>query len=82
MDVAVGPRAHNGFNSYQARDFTATPGADTFGVCAAAGTSPICSVSPSSVPYVMDTITPTGVSQATKLDPTLGPVELSGVAVP
>jgi glucoamylase len=72
----------NGFNSYQARDFTATPGADTFGVCAPAGTSPICSVSPVSVPYVMDTITPTGVSQGTELDPTLGPVELSGVAVP
>jgi glucoamylase len=72
----------NGFNSYQARDFTATPGADTFGVCAPAGTSPICAVSPSSVPYVMDTISPAGVSQGTELNPTLGPVELSGVAVP
>jgi glucoamylase len=72
----------NGFNSYQARDFTATPGADTFGVCAPAGTSPICAVSPSSVPYVMDTISPAGVSQGAELNPTLGPVELSGVAVP
>jgi glucoamylase len=72
----------NGYNSYQARDFTATAGAYTFGVCAPGGTSPICSVSPGSVPYVIDTITPPGVSQATELNPTLGPVELSGVTVP
>jgi glucoamylase len=72
----------NGYNSYEARDFTATPGAYTFGVCASGGTSPICSVSPSTVPYVIDTITPPGVSQDTELDPTRGPVELSGVTVP
>ena len=46
------------------------------------GTSPICSLNPSSVPYVIDTITPPGVSQDTELDPTLGPVALSGVTVP
>jgi glucoamylase len=34
------------------------------------------------VPTVMDTITPTGVSQSTELDPTRGPVVLRGVAVP
>ncbi len=72
----------NGFNSYQARDFTANPGADTFGVCAPGGTNPICSVDPSTVPKVMDTIPPPGVSQDTELDPTLGPVELQGVTVP
>ena len=72
----------NGVNSYQARDFTATPGAYTFGVCAAGGTNPICSVNPSSVPYVIDTITPPSVSQDTELDPTLGPVVLTGVTVP
>ena len=72
----------NGYNSYQARDFTATAGAYTFGVCAAGGTSAICSVNPSSVPYVIDTITPPGVSQDTELNPTLGPVELSGVTAP
>jgi glucoamylase len=72
----------NGYNSYQARDFTATPGAYSFGVCAAGGTSPICSVNPSSVPYVIDTITPPSVSQDTELNPTLGPVALSGVTVP
>ena len=72
----------NGFNSYQARDFTATPGAFTFGVCAPGGTSPICAVNPSSVPYVIDTITPPNVSQGTELDPTLGPVALTGVTAP
>jgi glucoamylase len=71
----------NGFNSYQARDFTATAGDYSFGVCAAGGTSPICAVNPSSVPYVIDTITPPTVSQDTELDPTLGSVELSGVTV-
>jgi glucoamylase len=72
----------DGFSADQARAFTATPGAFTFGVCAPGGTSPICSVDPSTVPKVMDTITPTGVSQATELNPTLGPVVLQGVAVP
>ena len=72
----------NGYNSYEARDFTATAGAYTFGVCAPGGTSPICSVDPSTVPYVIDTITPPDVSQDTELNPTLGPVELSGVTVP
>ncbi len=66
------------------RDFTATPGAFTFGVCAPGGTSPICSpsVDPNTVPKVMDTIPPTGVDQATELDPTRGPVVLQGVTVP
>jgi glucoamylase len=39
-------------------------------------------VNPADVPYVIDTITPPGVSQDTELNPTLGPVELSGVTVP
>ncbi len=72
----------DGFSSDQARAFTATPGAFTFGVCAPGGTSPICSVDPGSVPKVMDTIPPSGVSQATELDPTRGPVVVQGVAVP
>ena len=78
----VGLTGQDGYNADQARSFTATPGPDTFGVCAAGGTSPICSASPSSVPEVIDTITPTGVSQDTELDPTLGPVVLHGVPVP
>jgi glucoamylase len=73
----------NGFNSYQARDFAPTPQPYNFGVCAAGDTTDaICSQSPSSVPYVIDTITPPGVSQSTELNPTLGTVALSGVTVP
>jgi glucoamylase len=64
------------------RDFTATPGAYTFGVCAAGATSPICSVGPSTVPKVMDTIPPPGVSQDTELNPLNGPVQLHGLTVP
>jgi glucoamylase len=71
----------DGFSADQARAFTATPGAFTFGVCAPAETSRICSVDPGTVPKVMDTITPPGTSQATELDPTLGPVVLSGLTV-
>ncbi|MGA2014562.1 MAG: glucodextranase DOMON-like domain-containing protein, partial [Solirubrobacteraceae bacterium] len=72
----------DGFQADLARMFTATPGGYTFGVCATGGTSPICSVDPTTVPQVVDTITPAGVSQATELDPTLGPVVLQGVVVP
>jgi glucoamylase len=72
----------DGFQPDQARVFTATPGAFTFGVCASGGTSPICSVDPSTVPKVVDTIPPAGASQSTELNPTLGPVVLQGLTVP
>ncbi|WP_326853478.1 glucodextranase DOMON-like domain-containing protein [Actinocrinis sp.] len=72
----------DGFSSDQARAFTPTAGAYSFGVCAPGGTAPICSVAPNTVPEVMDTITPQGVSQSTELDPTLGPVVLHGVTAP
>lgn len=64
------------------RDFTTTPQDFTFGVCAPGGSSPICAVDPTTVPKVMDTITPPGVDQATELNPLTGPVALQGVAVP
>jgi glucoamylase len=80
---AVVLTGQDGFSADQARAFTATPGAYTFGVCAADNlTSPICSVDPTTVPKAMDVITPPGVSQATELDPTLGPVVIQGVTVP
>jgi len=72
----------DGFSPDQARAFTATAQAFTFGVCAPGGTSPICSVDPATVPKAMDVITPPGVSQATELDPTLGPVVIQPVIVP
>jgi glucoamylase len=72
----------DGFSSDQARAFTATPTGFSFGVCASGASSPICAVDPSTVPKVIDTLTPTGVSQSAELDPTHGPVSLQGVAVP
>jgi glucoamylase len=72
----------DGFSADQARAFTATAGGFTFGVCALGGTAPICSVNPATVPKAVDVITPTGVSQVTELDPTLGPVVIQPVSVP
>jgi glucoamylase len=78
----VAMTGQDGFSSDQAIPFTANPGAYTLGVCPVGGTEPICSLNTSTVPEVMDTITPPGVSQDTELDPTLGPVALQGVTVP
>ena len=75
----------NGFNSYQARDFTQPAQGFTFGVCRATDTTgAIYKLDPNTVPKVMDTITPPGVDQATELTPTLNPngVQLQGVTVP
>jgi len=72
----------DGYSPDLARAFTATPQPYSFGVCPAGGAQPICSVDPTTVAKVMDTITPAGVSQATELDSTLGPVVLQGVTVP
>jgi len=72
----------DGFSPDQARAFTQPAGAFTFGVCPAGGTSPICSVGPGTVPKAMDVLTPSGVSQATELDPTQGPVVIQPVTVP
>ena len=71
----------DGYSSDQARAFTPTPGGYSFGVCAPGGTDAICAVDPATVPKVMDTITPPGVSQQTELNPTPGPVVLEGVNV-
>jgi glucoamylase len=72
----------DGFSSDQARAFTATPGAYTFGACAADETAPVCKVDPTTVPKAMDVITPAGVSQATELNPVPGPVVIQPVTVP
>jgi len=72
----------DGFGTDQARNFTATPGGFTFGVCAPGGTAKICGVDPNTVPKAMDVLTPPGVSQATELDPTAGTVAIQPVTVP
>ncbi|HET6867021.1 MAG TPA: glucodextranase DOMON-like domain-containing protein, partial [Solirubrobacteraceae bacterium] len=79
---AVALTGQDGFSSDQARSFDPTPQPFNFGVCAAGGSSPICSVPAATVPKVMDTIPPDGVSQATELDPTHQPVVLQGVVAP
>ena len=73
----------DGFSPDQARTFTPTPQDFNFGVCATAGDpNPICGANPDTVPKVMDTIPPDGVTQASELDPTHPPNVLQGVAVP
>ncbi len=62
------------------RNFTPQAGQFSFGVCQSGISSPICSLDPNSVPTVMDTVPPSGLSQATELDPTRGPVQLQGVS--
>jgi len=72
----------DGFSPDQARGFAATAQPFLFGVCGPNGTAPICTFDPNSVPKAVDVITPAGVSQATELDPTLGPVVIQPVTVP
>ncbi|KFF60526.1 glucan 1,4-alpha-glucosidase [Cryobacterium sp. MLB-32] len=67
----------------QTRAFTPTPGAFTFGVCATARANALCSADPTSVPRVMDILTPDGVTQSTELDYTAqDPVVLPAVVIP
>ncbi len=79
----------DGFGIDDARTFTATPGAYTFGVCSAAVASEpsppaVCSYNPADVPFVMDTIPPASVNVQTELNPTVSTsgVALQGVTVP
>ncbi len=76
---AVVLTGQDGFSADQARAFTPTPGAYSFGVCPVGGTSPICALDPGTVPKAVDVLTPAGVSQATELDPTTLPVTVAGV---
>ncbi|HET8842577.1 MAG TPA: glucodextranase DOMON-like domain-containing protein, partial [Ktedonobacteraceae bacterium] len=72
----------DGFSPDQARAFTATPGGFSFGVCSSTSSDAHCTFDPNQVPKVMDTLTPTGVSQSTELDYTAGPVVLQDVTIP
>jgi glucoamylase len=72
----------DGFSSDQARGFASTPQTFLFGVCAPGGTAPVCAVSPDAVAKAMDVTTPQGVSQATELDRSRGPVVIQPVSVP
>jgi glucoamylase len=72
----------DGFSPDQARGFQPTPQDFQFGVCATASGDPHCTFDPNLVPKAVDVITPSGVSQATELDYTLGPVVIQDVAIP
>lgn len=72
----------DGYSSDQARGFEAVPKPYLFGVCVAGSSDPRCAADPGSVPRVIDTIPPDGVSQAVELDVTRGPVVLQGLRLP
>jgi glucoamylase len=72
----------DGFSPDQARGFAPTPQAFQFGVCATASPDPHCTFDPNLVPKAVDVIPAPGVQQSTELDYTLGPVVLTGVAIP
>jgi glucan 1,4-alpha-glucosidase len=71
----------DGYSADQARGFTAVPGAYTFGVCPAAASDARCAIDPGTVPKVMDTIPPLGVSKSDELD-TTRPAVLRGLVMP
>jgi carbohydrate-binding DOMON domain-containing protein len=72
----------DGFSPDQARGFQPTPQDFQFGVCATASSDPHCTFAPNLVPKAVDVITPSGVTQSTELDYTLGPVVIKGVTIP
>ncbi|MDX6203880.1 MAG: glucoamylase [Frankiales bacterium] len=79
----VGLTGQDGYSPDQARGFQTTPQDYQFGVCATVSADPHCTVNPSTVPKLMDVLTPAGVSQAGELDYTMhSPVVLQGVTIP
>ena len=73
----------DGFSPDQARGFTPTPGAFSFGVCATASNDPHCTFDPGAVPKAVDVLTPPAVSQADELDYTVhSPVVVQAVVMP
>jgi glucan 1,4-alpha-glucosidase len=72
----------DGFSPDQARGFQPTPQDFQFGVCATASSDPLCTFDPAAVPKVLDTIPPSGTTQAGELNYLAGPVVLHGVTMP
>ena len=72
----------DGFSPDNARSFAPTPQEFQFGVCATESSDPHCTFDPGLVPKAVDVIPTPGVLQSTELDYTLGPVQLTGVAIP
>ncbi len=80
--IAVVLTGQDGFEPDQARGFTPTGEGYKFGVCGPDASGPICAVDPATVPKAVDILTPTGVSQAEVLDPTLPPVVIPAIGIP
>ena len=75
-------RSTNGCRLRKARNFAPTPQDFAFGVCATASADPHCTVNPSTVPKVIDVLTPAGVLQSDELDYTIhSPVVITGVSI-
>jgi len=73
----------DGFSPDLARAFAPTPQPFAFGVCAVASSDPLCTVDPTKVPKVMDTVVPTGTTQSDELNYVTHPATvLRGVAIP
>ncbi len=68
----------DGNSADQARAFAPTAQQYAFGICPAGGTAAICSAAPATVPEVMDTITPPGVSAADRTRPHPRPGRAAG----
>jgi glucoamylase len=78
---AVVLTGQDGNSPDQARPITRTAGQYTFGLCAAAGTAPVCTADPATAPKAVDVLTPAGVDQAAELDPARGPVTIQAIPV-
>jgi glucoamylase len=79
---AVALTGEDGFETDLARAFTATPGSFTFGVCAAASADAHCTAGPTTVPKVLDVLTPSGILQSDELDYTVhSPVTVQAVGI-
>jgi glucoamylase len=72
----------DGYSPDLSRAFTSTPGGYSFGECASASTDVHCTVDPTMLPKVMDTLTPPGVIQGDELDYTVHhPVVISAITL-
>jgi glucan 1,4-alpha-glucosidase len=79
---AVTLAGQDGYSSDLARAFTPTPGGYSFGECATASTDPHCTAPTGTLPKVMDTLVPAGVTQSDELDYTRhNPVTLQAIGI-
>jgi glucan 1,4-alpha-glucosidase len=79
---AVALAGQDGFSPDQARAFTPTPGGFSFGECAMQSGDAHCTFPTGSLPKIMDTVVPAGVTQSDELDYTVHtPVILQAIGI-